>query len=471
MDTKTDTNKHNERKGHFFLLFTSWVIGGAVGFFILFAILKIDSSILQLKWGAVDETGLSWSILAYSTLLLGIKFLIDIGLYLKHPQKATTSVPHVNQEIENKFNEALKRLEHQDTERLWKGFRPFIVINKEFESPDKSICSFYLKPYDGQWLPPFRPGQYLTFRLDHIPGQSKSLVRCYSLSDRVNEKYYRVSIKRVPAPKDRPELKPGLSSNYFHDYVKINDVLDIKAPSGHFNLQHESQSGVVLIAGGVGFTPMISMLNTLISEKSRREVWFFYAVTNSDQHAMKEYLEDIVQDHDNVHLVVCYSRPQEYDELSNDYQFSGRLSIDVLKQYLPANNFEYYMCGPSGLMTSLSEALVEWGVPQKDVYYEAFGPASVKKSKPVLATSAKISFQQSNEETQWQGNDESLLEFALNQGIDMPFGCKMGNCGSCETVLLNGKVTYPGGKPGYDIDSGKCLPCVCIPESDITLEI
>ncbi len=472
MDRKTNINRHNQRKTHYFKLFASCAIGGLVGYSVLFSILSLNPSMLSFEWGVINNEGLVWSAISYAVILLGLKFFFDFGLWLSSSSQNQISTTPTAAPIQNQFSNVLKRLEEQETEKLWKGFRPFIVFNKVFESPDQNICSFYLKPYDSQWLPPFRPGQYLTFRLDHIPRQSKALVRCYSLSDRVNEEYYRVSIKRVPAPKDRPDLKPGLSSNYFHDGIKIGDILDVKAPSGHFNLQRNSQAGVVLIAGGVGFTPMISMLNTLLSEKSKREVWFFYAITNSEQHAMKEYLEEIGKNHNHVHLVVCYSRPQECDEKWKDFQHQGRLSLDVLKHYLPSSNFEYYLCGPGALMTSLTEGLTVWGVPTTDVHYEAFGPASVtkKKKKSVLTHALSIQFDQSSEKHSWTGDDDSLLDFALDKGLDMPFGCKMGNCGSCETDLLNGKVTYPAGKPGYDVESGKCLPCVCIPESDITLD-
>ena len=102
----------------------------------------------------------------------------------------------------------------------WAGFREFWVQRREVEDGNRSICSFYLVPIDGQPLPSFRPGQFLTFRLpieDPATHQPKTVVRCYSLSDRPQPDYYRISIKRVPAPADQPEVPPGVSSNFFHD--------------------------------------------------------------------------------------------------------------------------------------------------------------------------------------------------------------------------------------------------------------
>ena len=101
------------------------------------------------------------------------------------------------------------------------------------EDSAASVCSFHLAPADGEPLPPFKPGQYLTFKLSvDEPGreQCKTVVRCYSLSDRPRSDYYRVSIKRVPPPRDVPDAPPGKVSNFFHDNVQEGDIVDCLAP-------------------------------------------------------------------------------------------------------------------------------------------------------------------------------------------------------------------------------------------------
>src|SRR5690349_958836 len=113
------------------------------------------------------------------------------------------------------------------------GWRKFVVAKKAPECDD--VCAFYLKPHDGKSLPPFKPGQYLTFQLD-IPGRDKPLVRCYSLSDGPRTEYYRVTIKKEKAPADRPDLPPGAASSYFTDLVTEGTILNVKAPTGHFFL-------------------------------------------------------------------------------------------------------------------------------------------------------------------------------------------------------------------------------------------
>ncbi|MBK6907564.1 MAG: hypothetical protein IPH08_10960 [Rhodocyclaceae bacterium] len=136
----------------------------------------------------------------------------------------------------------------------WGGFRNFRVDRKEIEDGAQSICSFYLVPEDKQPLPAFKPGQFLTFRLD-VPapdGKTEQITRCYSLSDAPRQDFYRVSIKRVPAPTGSAYL-PGRSSNYFHDHVQVGEVLQVRAPGGHFHID-SSDAPVVLVGGGIGIT-------------------------------------------------------------------------------------------------------------------------------------------------------------------------------------------------------------------------
>ncbi len=149
--------------------------------------------------------------------------------------------------------------------RGWDGVRAFLVDRKVPES--ETITSFYLKPQDGEPLPPYLPGQFLTFRLN-VPEHPTPLTRTYSLSDSPHRDYYRVSIKRLSAPEDQPDLPPGLSSNHFHDHVERGTRLCLKAPRGKFYLDPTDDTPIVLLSGGVGLTPVISMLNAIVDSGS-----------------------------------------------------------------------------------------------------------------------------------------------------------------------------------------------------------
>jgi ferredoxin-NADP reductase len=187
---------------------------------------------------------------------------------------------------------AVTAKEFATTENAWDGFREFLVKRRVIEDGIRSVCSFYLVPADSQPLPAFKPGQFLTFRLqleDPVRNESKSVVRCYSLSDKPNPDYYRVSIKRTPPPAELPDVPAGLSSNFFHARVQEGARLMVKAPSGHFHLMTDEPLPIVLVCGGIGITPMLSILNTVMSGGTSREVWLYYGVRNGAEHILKEH--------------------------------------------------------------------------------------------------------------------------------------------------------------------------------------
>jgi len=352
----------------------------------------------------------------------------------------------------------------------WNGIRKFSVAKKVPETSDAT--SFYLQPHDKKPLPGFKPGQYLTFELE-VPGQKKKVIRCYSLSDAARPEFYRVTIKRCPP--SRPEHPSGLASNFFHDHIHEGAILDVKAPGGHFFLDTSKQSPVVLISGGVGITPCLSMLNEIMESGVKREVWWFYGVRHGAEHIMKEHVSALAAKHDHLHLHVCYSNPTGQDRLGADYQHHGRVGVDLFRQVLPSSNFDYYMCGPGPMMESVTKGLADWGVPEDRVHYEAFGPASVKKTAtmPSIPLSAvvktKITFGKSGQTVDWDPKYGNLLEFATALGVALPSGCCAGQCGTCLTAIRSGNVTYAN-EPGSKPEPGTCLACVALPAGDLVLD-
>ncbi len=353
---------------------------------------------------------------------------------------------------------------------LWNGYRKFQVSRKIRECQD--VYSFYLAPHDGRPLPAYKPGQYVTFQLN-LPGQTKPVIRCYSLSDSPHHSdYYRVTIKKTLPPPELPSAKGGLASSYFCDTVREGDILDVKAPSGHFFLEMSEQKPVVLISGGVGITPMISMLTAVLQSGQKREVWFFFGARNCDEHICKELLEKIAAENENVHLHVCYSRPGSNDVKGRDFQHEGRVSVELMKQLLPSNNYDFYICGPGALMKNITDGLAEWGVPDSAVHFEAFGPATVKKAAPLdttMLSSILVTFGRSGIKHHWNPATASLLEFAESHGVKIDAGCRAGNCGTCLVAIKSGEVNYltPG---GASVEKGSCLTCICKPKSDLVLD-
>ena len=362
----------------------------------------------------------------------------------------------------------------------WAGWREFRVSQRAFEDAALSQCSFYLQPVDGQPLPAFRPGQFLTFALEvGAPGsqakaEPRAITRCYSLSDHPDPSSYRVTIKRVPAPAEHPEFAPGLSSNHFHDHVQVGDILRVKAPAGHFFIDPDPNVPAVLIGGGIGITPMMSMLRWCLVQQPQRTVHLYYGLRNSHDHAFKPLLEEVAAAHAALHLNIVYSRPGESDAEGRDYQHRGHVDVELLRRTLPHGRHQFYVCGPPAMMETLVPALAVWGVPLSDIHYEAFGPASVKlpgapEAPASMATEFEVRFQRSGRTLAWDGRDPSLLDFAERHGIAVESGCRSGGCGSCETRLVEGTVQYDHA-PDHDVAPGHCLLCVGRPTSAVVLE-
>lgn len=346
----------------------------------------------------------------------------------------------------------------------WPGFRPFRVARRVVEDAAQSICSFYLEPEDGRPLPAFLPGQFLTFRLD-LP--TEQIVRCYSLSDKPYPDYYRVSIKRVPG---------GRSSNHFHDHVAVGDILQVRAPGGHFHID-KGDAPVVLIGGGIGITPMLSMLQWALAEQPGREVWLFYGVRNGNEPVMKAPLEALAAAQPNFRLRCCFSDPLPGDREGLDYQHRGRVDVNLLRMQLPLKPYHFYLCGPTPMMESLVTGLEAWGVPEARIHFEAFGPASIKRTlaaasaaeSPAPPSDIMVTFAKSGKTLPWQPGAGSLLEFAEAQGIRVDSGCRAGSCGTCQTTIRAGAVDYRQ-LPDYDPEPGSCLLCCCAPKTSVTLE-
>ncbi len=365
-------------------------------------------------------------------------------------------------------------------EAAWEGYKPFRVARRVVENAAGDIVSFHLEAETPMTLPPFKPGQFLTF-LFELPdaGQTgtRKVIRCYSLSDRPHTDHYRISVKRVPAPPGEQTVPPGLVSNHLHEQVREGDRLMVKPPSGHFHLIEESRLPLVLIAGGIGITPMLSILNTLMAQASEREIWLFYGVRNGREVIMLKALQELARTQARFHLHLCFNRPLAEERAGIDYQHTGHVDMALLQQVLKLGRYQYYVCGPAAMMESIVLGLENLGIAADDIHYEAFGPATLKRpkqeAKPVLTEAAdqwQVTFSRSGKSVEWTGAHESLLSLAEAEGIDVESGCRAGSCGSCQTRVETGEVEYDQ-EPDAEVEAGHCLLCVSRPKSDLILAV
>ena len=251
----------------------------------------------------------------------------------------------------------------------WEGFRAFRVARKERES--EVITSFYLVPADGGEIAAFEPGQYISVKLA-IPGEAHTHIRQYSLSGTPGEGHYRISVKRENTVPDRPA---GRVSVYLHEEIEEGAVLPVSAPAGSFTLDRSDARPVVLISGGVGLTPMVSMLRTIAETQPERKVTFIHAAQHGGMHALKDEVDGLVQDRPNFEAYWVYANPTERDREAGAFHKEGYVDLAWLKQTAETRDAGFYFCGPEPFMRTVNLALKEWGVPAEDIHFEFFGPA------------------------------------------------------------------------------------------------
>ena len=357
-------------------------------------------------------------------------------------------------------------------EGAWEGSRDFRVKDRVFEDAAQTQCSFALAPVDGAPLPPFKPGQFLTFSLPVAgPDAAGRVVRCYSLSDTPDPDHYRITVKRAIAPPGKPDAPAGISSGWLHDQAQAGTILQVRAPSGQFVFDPDPKAPPVFIAGGIGITPILAMLKCALADRPDQPSHLFYGVRNGQDHAFKTVLSQLSKAHPGFDLHVLYSDPSTEDVIGRDYDLQGFINLDLLKQTLPHGRHAFYLCGPDPMMKALIPALEAWGVDDADIHRESFGPQTTapKQVKPASGPVLAIGFRRSGRTLDWTGQDATLLDFAERHSVMIESGCRNGICGTCETRLISGRVAYAI-KPDHDMAPGHCLPCVGTPATALELD-
>jgi len=246
----------------------------------------------------------------------------------------------------------------------WTGWRPFQVSRKVAESEE--ITSFYLQPTDGGVLPLFKPGQYISVRV-FVKQTGLYQPRQYSLSQAPGEESLRISIKKETATEQQPA---GFVSNYMHDEIQQGDVIEVSAPFGEFVLNEQAERPIVFLSGGVGITPMMAMSSFLNNKDALDSVYFIHSARNPQVHAFKSVTDEFEQ----KGMTVNYF----YDQ--DDVNGSGIKPAPIeLDQVLPHDfkQADFYVCGPKGFMSHYLSQLSDLGVPDSQVYAEAFGSGGV----------------------------------------------------------------------------------------------
>lgn len=268
--------------------------------------------------------------------------------------------------------------EHSKVPGGWEGFKSFRVARKEVES--EVITSFYLVPLDGVKLPQFLPGQYITLRVPSPDGGTT--MRNYSLSDKPGQDWFRISVKReIGLAANTPG---GFVSNLLHNNVVVGDSLEIAPPCGEFFLDvtEKHTRPLVLLAAGVGITPLLSILLSAVEAMPGREIVFIHGVLNEGTQAFKKTIDTIAVRHPNVKVHYRYSEPENHGVPGGAAVSTGFVDAELIESLVPERDGDYYFCGPQPFMVGIYHQLLVWGIPPAQVHFEFFGPRQ-ELEKPV----------------------------------------------------------------------------------------
>lgn len=287
----------------------------------------------------------------------------------------------------------------------------------------------------------YKAGQFVTIR-DFVNGIMTK--RCYSISLPEGMDHLRLTVKRQ---------EDGVFSNYLHDSLHIGDQLLVSPPAGRFTASTEQKKHHVFFSGGSGITPVYSMIATLLKNTPDTKISLFYLNKNEPDVIFHEELKELADRHEHFHMTNVFT------------QKNGRPNKQALKNWISetaANNDltkEYYLCGPHSMMETVQECLQENGCSPQAVHIESYfsafsiqeaikktskdtsgaievGDASIPAQAPRLLI---VEIDGKLVELMIQ-EGETILDACLRSGVDIPFSCQEGICGTCKAALKEGRV-------------------------------
>ena len=328
-----------------------------------------------------------------------------------------------------------------------------------------------------------RPGQFLTLIVPCGLGGKKER-RAYSLSSTPHEApRLSVTVKRVTG---------GLVSNYLLDTVQVGQQIEVMEPLGNFTLSPSPKAArsLVLIGAGSGITPLMSILKAVVKTEPNSHVLLIYGNRNEESVIFQQQLADLeISTAGRLQVEHVYSQPLQ---AGGAHRHTGRVNRTMLLRILeqrhqfPAEQAEYFMCGPEGLMAEARAALDLLNVPEARIRRESFvatadsaevadhGDVSVKATDDIKTTRTVTIQYEGSEYLIEVPAGKTILETALDQDIDLPYSCQAGLCTACRGKCLSGKVHLDEreGLSDSEIKQGYILTCVGHPMTDdVVIEI
>lgn len=315
----------------------------------------------------------------------------------------------------------------------------------------------------------YLPGQFLTFTVNP---HGQNIKRSYTISSSPTHlDYCEVTVRHEAG---------GLVSGYLCEKVHEGELLQVTAPSGKFTFLGQDADSIVLIAGGVGVTPMMSIIRYLTERSWFGDIYLIYGSKREEEVVFREELEYLQDRYDNLHVVLTASdvNPQTWP------YGTGRITKELIASSVPEIASRHiHLCGPKPMMEAMKTILAELGVPPQQVEAEVFvgkepqkalevqGAASADADSNTPAISCKVGFVRSGKVITLT-QPKTILEAAEDIGVNIDYSCRVGSCGVCKVKLLSGSVTMEveDALDNQDKAQNLVLACQAIPAGDVAID-
>lgn len=344
----------------------------------------------------------------------------------------------------------------------WSGYRSMRVVAKERVADD--VVLVRLASLEAGFLADYEPGQHLTLRITDSAGHS--VTRCYSLVGQATEasrRGYDIAVRRVAPPTGRTDVPAGRMSTFINRELEVGDTVEARAPAGDFVISPRGEASLILVAGGIGITPMLSFLESIAASGEAVRIHLVYANRTAISEAFAERIAELRRAIPGLTVIRCWSRASASDaDVKIGHAELSDLFVSGISVTAPV-----YFCGPPAMTATLRRALSEAGHPHDRVFEEKFvAPAVDEKELP--DGPFKVTFARSGKIATWTRRSGSLLDLAEAEAIEIPSGCRTGQCETCRTAIVEGQFKHLGGAICHGNNS--CLACQAIPLGDISID-
>ncbi|SRR5579871_159325 len=339
--------------------------------------------------------------------------------------------------------------------------REYKIVRKVEETPN--VLSFYLAARDGQPLQRFRSGQWLKVDIPGV-GERSYLLSAFSQDPRI----YRITVADDGSGS-------SAAAAYWRHQLTQGDVVNAVGPTGSFHLPEQLGRPIMCLASGIGESFLVAAAEELAVRSSGHRAVFLYSTFNSRTFGLKTKLESLRSELRNSNWAIWYSDPDPRDREGRDFHHHGEMDISLCMRFLSSESHDVFACGPDRFIQWIEQELRARRILSSTHFAPLGKSSSVRPAfeernavEPLPARS--VHFKRSGISAVWTQEQGTLLDLANTIGLQAPFSCRTGICGTCAQKIISGNVIAIRSTHAQTI-KGEELLCSSVPASDLEIDL